>query len=384
MEEQKSYVFNLTIKLLLLALIIAFLVVGKPILIPLAISLLFSFLLMPISKKLEDWKFPRALAIIISLILAAALVSALIYFFYRQVLMFVNDWPQLSKQLTGKIDKIYEFISENFNYSKLEQKNWINDRISSLGSQAGSVALNVFTATGTFIATVALVPIFVFFLSYYRDKFKHFLQLEFKDERAEHAIDISKKISSVSQKYIKGLFLDILILSILNSIGFMIFGLEHAILFGVLAAFLNVIPYIGVTIGSILPIVMALVTHDGFTTAIGVGAVCVGVQFLDNNFITPNVIGGSVSINPLTAILALTISAMIWGLVGMVVALPLIGMIKVAFDNIERLKPYGYLIGEETNYSPDNKFARRIFTHRSKIKKPENGNQTNDDLQSKP
>jgi hypothetical protein len=59
-------------------------------------------------------------------------------------------------------------------------------------------------------------------------------------------------------------------------------------------------------------------------------------------------------------------------------------MIKVAFDNIERLKPYGYLIGEETNFSPDNKFAKRIFTHRSKIKKPENGNQTNDDLQSKP
>lgn len=210
-------------------------------------------------------------------------------------------------------------------------------------------------------------------MTYYRDKFRHFVFLVSKEEKAEHALDVAKKISTVSQKYIKGLFIDIVILSILNSVGFLIFGLEHAILFGVLAAFLNVIPYIGVTIGSILPITMALITHDGFSTAIGVAAVCFGVQFLDNNFITPNVIGGSVSINPFTAILALTTSAMIWGVVGMVIALPFMGMLKVAFDNIDSMKPIGYLIGEEANFSPDNSFSKRIFSLRRKIKKPESG-----------
>lgn len=374
MEQEKNVVlYNITIRLALLALIIAFLVIGKPVLLPLALAMLFSFLLLPISKKLEEWKFPRALAIIISLVIALLVVGGLMYFFYKQVLMFVEDWPQLSKQLTEKIDSIYNYIGQRFNVSKFEQKSWINERISNAGSSAGQFALSVFTATGSFIATVVLLPIFIFFMTYYRDKFRHFVHLVSKEDKAEHAIDVAKKISTVSQKYIKGLFIDIVILSVLNSTGFLIFGLEHAILFGVLAAFLNIIPYIGVTIGSILPILMALITHDGFSTAIGVAAVCFGVQFLDNNFITPNVIGGSVSINPFTAILALTTSAMIWGLVGMVMAIPTMGMLKVAFDNIESMKPIGFLIGEERSFSPDNSFSKRIFSLRSRIKKPQNG-----------
>ncbi|HLO90941.1 MAG: AI-2E family transporter [Chloroflexota bacterium] len=374
MEQEKNVVlYNITLRMVLLAFLIAFLVIGKPILLPLSIAMLFSFLLLPISKKLEDWKFPRSLAIIISLVIAMLAVGGLLYFFYKQVLMFVNDWPELSKQLTAKIDSIYMYIGQRFHISKFEQQTWINERISSGGASAGQFVLSIFTATGSFIATVVLLPIFIFFMTYYRDKFRHFVFLVSKEEKAEHALDVAKKISTVSQKYIKGLFIDIVILSILNSVGFLIFGLEHAILFGVLAAFLNVIPYIGVTIGSILPITMALITHDGFSTAIGVAAVCFGVQFLDNNFITPNVIGGSVSINPFTAILALTTSAMIWGVVGMVIALPFMGMLKVAFDNIDSMKPIGYLIGEEANFSPDNSFSKRIFSLRRKIKKPESG-----------
>lgn len=374
MEQVKNYaLYNITVRLILIAIIIAFLVVGKTLLLPLAVALLFSFLLLPISKKLEAWNFPRALAIIISIIIALLAVGGLIFFFYKQVLMFVNDWPELSKQLTAKIDSLYNYIGQRFNISKFEQQAWIKERINAGGASAGQFALSIFTATGSFIASVFLLPIFIFFMTYYRDKFRHFVYLVTKEPRAEHTLDVAKKVSTVSQKYIKGLFIVIVILSVLNSVGFLIFGLEHAILFGVLAALLNIIPYIGITIGSILPITMALITHDGFSTAIGVAAVCYGVQFLENNFITPNIVGGSVSINPFTAILALITSAMIWGVVGMIIALPFVGMLKVAFDNIDSMKPIGFLIGEERSFSPDNKFAKRIFSLRSKIKKPENG-----------
>ena len=144
---------------------------------------------------------------------------------------------------------------------------------------------------------------------------------------------------------------DIIILSILNSTGFLLLGIKHAILFGVLAAILNIIPYIGVLIGSILPIMMALITKDEISYAIGAAGVCVLVQFLDNNFITPYVVGSSVSINPLTATLALVSSALIWGVAGMVLCMPVTGMIKVVCDKVEKLKPFGYLIGEEVDYT---------------------------------
>jgi predicted PurR-regulated permease PerM len=371
MEKPNAVIYNITMRLALIGLIIAFLIAGRPVLLPLAVAVLFTFLLLPISQKLENWNVPRGVAIVISMIVAAAFFVGIIYFLYSQVQMFVDDWPQLSKQMSAKIDSLYEYIDKNFNFSEYEQKNWLNERLTSAGQSAGQLALGIFTATGSFIATVALLPIFIFFLTYYREKYKHFIHLVFKDNRAEHALAIMKKVTTVSQSYLKGLFLVVIILSVLNSAGFLILGLRHAILFGVFLAILNIIPYIGVLIGSILPIIMALITEDSFTIALGVAGVAIFVQFLENNFITPNVVGSSVSINPFAAILALTTSAMIWGVVGMIIALPFIGMMKVAFDNVEQLKPLGFLIGEEKSFSPDTSYARRIFSLRSKKNKPE-------------
>jgi len=172
-----------------------------------------------------------------------------------------------------------------------------------------------------------------------------------KEDKNEHAIVVVKKVSRVSQKYLMGIFLDVVILSVLNSTGFLILGLPHAVLFGVLASVLNIIPYVGVMIGSTLPILMALLTNDEIGYALGVAGVCIVVQFIDNNFITPMVVGSSVSINPLTATLVLIASAYIWGIPGMVLCLPLTGMAKVVCDHVDSLKPYGFLLGEEVNFN---------------------------------
>ncbi len=373
---KNTLVYNVTLRLIFIGLIITFLIVGKPILLPLGFALLFSFLLLPISSKLEEWKFPRVLAIIISLLIAITVVAGLVYFFYKQIQIFVTDWPELSSELTHKIEKVNRWIHETFNYTEYEQKTWLNERLTKAGESAGQVALGVFTATGTFVASVALLPIFIFFLTYYRFKFANFIRLVFKDGKDEHVLTIMQKISTISQKYLKGVLLVVFILSVLNSTGFMLFGLRHAILFGVLLAFLNIIPYVGVMLGSALPITMALVTEDSIGIAIGVAGVCVVVQFLENNFITPNIVGSSVSINPFVAIIGLTTAALIWGVFGMVLVLPFLGMLKVVFDNIDSLKPYGYLIGEEHNYSPDNRFAKRIFSLRTKITKPDKSNKS--------
>ena len=105
---------------------------------------------------------------------------------------------------------------------------------------------------------------------------------------------------------------------------------------------------------------MALITKDDIGYAFGAIGVAVFVQMIDNNFISPYVVGSSVSINPLTAIIALIIGALVWGTAGMILSIPLTGMLKVVFDNIDSLKPYGYLIGEEVNY------LQKGFFHKGK------------------
>jgi predicted PurR-regulated permease PerM len=362
-SEQPFY-FRATVKLMLAALIIAFLILAQNILIPLTIAVFFTFLLIPVSNKLQQWYFPRTLAILVSIVLAFAVFGALLYFFFAQILSFVNDWPVLSKTIEVKWESLQQFISETFHVSRLEQQAWITTKIKENASTGGVLVLGLFSATTSFLASFALIPIYIFFLTLYQDKFKEFIGMITREDKNDHALMVVKKVSKVSQKYLVGIFLDVVILSVLNSTGFLILGLPHAVLFGVLISFLNIIPYIGVLIGSALPILMAFLTKDAFAYTIAVAAVCIIVQFLDNNFITPFVVGSSVSINPLTATLVLIASSLIWGIPGMVLCLPLTGMAKVVCDNVESLKPYGFLLGEDVNFSEkvhfQDKFLKRF------------------------
>lgn len=350
-DHEQPFYIRFTIKLFMVCLIVAILVIARDVLLPLTIAVFFTFLLMPISQRLQKWRFPRPLAIIVSIVIAMSVFAGLLYFFYTQIISFADDLPALQEKLNQKLETIQLFIRREFDISKADQRNWVNSKIQENTSSGEDMLMGLFSATTGFLVNFALIPIYIFFLTLYKEKFKQFVTLITKGNNHEQVIEVLKKVSRVSQNYLKGIFLDVLILSILNSTGFLLLGLEHAILFGVLASILNIIPYIGVLVGSILPVVMALLTKDEIGYAVGAAGVCVVVQFIDNNFITPYVVGSSVSINPLTAIIALIASAAIWGTVGMVLCLPLTGMLKVVCDNVEGLKPYGFLIGEEVDYT---------------------------------
>jgi len=362
MESQPFY-YRVTVKLFLAILVVYVLVATREFLVPLAIAVLFTFLLLPVSQWLEKHGLPRWASILLSLLLAMFVFGAIIYFVITQAMGFREDIPLLKEQVLKKGNALFAYVEDNFNISQEKQKAWLQSKVSSTAGESNTFILSFFTATTAFLASFALIPIYVFFLTYFREKYKRFISLVVdKEEHHEQVMAIMHKVSQVSQRYIKGIMLDVAILSVLNSAGFLALGLKHAILFGVLAAMLNVIPYVGVLIGSLLPVMMALITKDDISYAFGAAGVCVAVQFIDNNFITPYVVGSSVSINPLSATLVLIASAMVWGIPGMVICIPLTGMVKVVCDNVAPLKPYGYLIGEEVNYREREPFQRRMLS----------------------
>lgn len=367
-SEQPFY-FKATVKLLLVALVIAFMILAKNILIPLTIAVFFTFLLLPVSRKLEQWHFPKAVAILVSIVLAFAIFAALMYLFVDQVFSFINDLPTLEDTMKAKWDALQLFISDTFHVSPIEQKDWLTTKIKENASTGGVLVLGLFSATTSFLASFTLIPIYIFFLTLYQDKMKEFVRLIANEDKDPKALMVVRKVSKVSQQYLLGIFLDVVILSVLNSTGFILLGLPHAILFGVLASALNIIPYIGVLIGSLLPIIMALLTKDTMAYPLAVAGVCIFTQFLDNNFITPYVVGSSVSINPLTATIVLVASSLIWGIPGMVLCLPLTGMAKVVCDNVESLKPYGYLLGEEVNFEEQKNNKNKLLKKFSRKKK---------------
>jgi predicted PurR-regulated permease PerM len=371
----QPFYLKATVMMLFFALVIAFMILAQNILIPLVFSIFFTFLLLPVSGQLEKWKFPKTLAILVSILLSFIVFGTLLYIFFSQIASFINDWPPLQKTINSKWGSLQEFIAENFNVSKEDQVIWISNKIKENASQGGVMIFGIFSATTSFLASFTLIPIYVFFLTLYKDKIKEFVRLISKENHDEKALLVVKKVSKVSQKYLTGIFLDVLILSVLNSAGFLILGLPHAIMFGVLISVLNIIPYVGILLGSLLPILMAFLTFDSIGYTIGAAGVCVFVQFLDNNFITPMVVGSSVSINPLTATIALIASAIIWGIPGMILCMPLTGMVKVVCDNVESLKPVGFLLGEKVNFNQpeqvQNSLLKKVLQKIKRIRIPD-------------
>ena len=170
----------------------------------------------------------------------------------------------------------------------------------------------------------------------------------FKDSH-DQAENLLSRMNSMSMRYLTGVMTVVAILAVINFIGFWAIGLEYALLFGVIAGLLNIIPYVGVLIGSALPVLYALLTMDHWGYAVGVLGICIFSQTLESNLITPKITGSSVQLNPLAAFLSLLIGGMIWGIVGMVLAILIAGVLKAIFDTIPGLKPIGYLMGDNDN-----------------------------------
>jgi predicted PurR-regulated permease PerM len=227
----------------------------------------------------------------------------------------------------------------------LEQS--LNEFLQSVGTYLSMI---VMATTGT-LTTIGIILIYIFFFMFYRSKFKNFLLMITPSGKHEKTNLIITQISYVTQQYLSGVLIVVVILAVLNSVGLIIISIRHALFFGILAGILNIIPYIGSFLGGLLPFVMALLTRESWGPAIAVACVFAFNQFMENNFLTPHIVGGKVKVNPLATIIALLIGGYLWGVAGMIMFIPFLGIAKIIFDNIETLNPYGYLIGEETNTS---------------------------------
>ncbi|MGB3616981.1 MAG: AI-2E family transporter [Catalinimonas sp.] len=333
---------------------LAFLLIyTKSLLAPLAFAFLFALLLYPVCARLERWRLPRGLAVMVCLLLMVSVVGGIIFLISNQVLSFRHEIPELTQAFYGYVDTVQDFIEVKTGIRDDEQGAYLKNSIREAASTGGRVLASTAGATTATLAAMALVPIYIFFFLYYRDFFREFLYRLFARRKHGQLGKVLSQIQGLIQSYITGLITVILIISVLNSVGLLVLGVRHALFFGFLAGLLNIIPYVGVFIGSLLPIAYALVTMDSPWYAAGVAAIFWVVQFAEGNFITPNIVGSKVSLNPLVAIVALLIGGMIWGPAGMIIAMPFTAILKVLFDNTPNLEPYGFLMGEPGREADD-------------------------------
>lgn len=370
MEQKQPLYIKFPMVLLTIMLTVTIMIYAKGILVPLLISGLLAVLISPMSSWLENKGVPRLLAAFISLVALLAFLFGLAYFFYNQLIGFADELYLLERRMSEFLAIFNEFTQQHvegavpisFDNIQTAIFNYLYDNMASLTQGV--------IATATTLTIAIIIPIYIFLFLYFRQFLIEFIRRAFPENDQQKVQNVIHKVKLVVQNYIVGMFIVILILAFLNSIALYSFGLRHALLFAVFAALLNVIPFLGPFIGATLPIVYAILTKDSLWYPFGIFLSFYVIQLAESNIFTPKIVGGKVSMNPLMTIVALLIGNFIWGLAGMILFIPGMAMMKVVFDEIEGMEPYGFLLGstkrQKIRLTSDKPIAKRFGDFKKK------------------
>lgn len=309
---------------------------------PIFLAVLLSYLLYPVAKFFEKIVRHEGMAIVISILVLLAVFVATFFLLYQQATVFFEDLPEFEEQALLNLKSIQDYITQTTPLT-IDSDDWLKNQINNLLQAQENFFGQIFNATTATMVALGVQPVYIFFMLYYRNHFKQFAYQITQPKDHPTLKKIILEISSVTKNYVSGIFIVVLILCFINSIGLMIVGLEYALLLGVISAFFNFIPYFGTLIGGAIPLVYALVSPDP-SDAIGVVILFIIVQFMENNILTPKITGGRVAINPLFTIFVIILGGITWGIPGMLLSVPFLGIFKVVCENIEQLKPIAFVL----------------------------------------
>ncbi|HEX2976565.1 MAG TPA: AI-2E family transporter [Bacteroidales bacterium] len=337
---------------------------GREFFILISFSGFLAMLMAPVSNVLERHHFNRIFSSIISVLIIVAFVAVIVSLLSTQVVNVSDDFPQIKDRLEESVDRVQSWINNSLGINS----DTLMKRASQAMSNVGGFITGIVKGTFSFIGGSFLVLVFTFLFLLQREKYEKFVIMLHPPEKRDEAKEVIFRISRIAQHYLAGRLISILFLSILYFAGFALIGLKNALLLSVLAAIVTFIPYIGPFVGGFIPFFMAIVSGS-MNKALLVVAIISVAQLLDNYFIEPYVVGGSVNISPFFAIFILILGGVVWGISGVILFLPLLGILKIIFENTEGLKSYAYLIGDQRDSTAPEKIWQKIKNLFSRKKK---------------
>jgi predicted PurR-regulated permease PerM len=320
--------------------------IGKSIIVPIIYSAILATVLSPLAIFLERKGLNRVWAIIISLMVMLIVLAMLGMFFYSQISMFTETFPKLVEKVTNALNRFVNWSSEHYNVSPRSLKNTIADmeaEVMNYGKSSIGATLSVF---GEVVTLTLLIPVYIFMILFYEPLLLDFIRKLFGKSNQKEVESVMASTKFIIQKYLSALMLEAVIVATANSVALLVIGVEYAIVLGVMGAMINVIPYIGGIISIALPVVVAMATMPSASYSLIIIVVYLVIQFIDVHYIVPKIVASKVRLNALVSIIAVLTGGAIWGVPGMFLSIPLTAVVKVIFDHIEDLKPWGFLLGD--------------------------------------
>jgi predicted PurR-regulated permease PerM len=313
----------------------------KDIFVPIAFSAIIAILLNPLVTWLNNAGMKRVIAITVAIFIALLMLTGVIYFLSSQIMSFSDNLPELKQRFALLTSQLQHWVAHTFSYSISKQNTMLSNAASSsetiIGQAAGS-AISV-------IISLILIPVYVFVILYYKALFLDFFHKVF----ARNTYKVEEVLGATKlaiQSYMVGLLLEAIAVATLNSTALLILGVQYAILLGVIGAILNVLPYIGGIVAIALPVMIAFVTHDGLSTPVYIVIAYMIIQFIDNHLLIPLLVSSRVQINAFFSIFIVLLGGALWGFSGMFLSIPFLAVIKIIFDHVPELQPWGKLLGD--------------------------------------
>ena len=343
--------------------------VAQNILIPIIYAIILAILLNPLVNFFINRKIPKVLAIGIAMVLAFSFISGIVYLLVAQSASFSELLPEINTKFSEMSAQFLSWFSKNTTIPVYKIEAWI---LETRDNQLDDFAFGEnITIAGQFAATVFLLPVYLCMILYYKPLFIEFIRRLFQTRHLSTVEEVLVGTKKIIQSYLIGLFFELIIVAILNSIGLYILGIQYAILLGVLGAILNLIPYLGGIIGVFIFMAIALVTKTPIYM-LYVLIMYSFIQFVDNNVIIPRVVASRVQINAFISIIVVLIGGAIWGIPGMFLSIPVTAIIKVIFDHIDGLKPWGFLLGDIVP-TQKKRFGKPVMQLISRFVNPKSG-----------
>ncbi len=318
----------------------------QEIIVPLVFSIILAILLLPVVNFFVRLKINKVFSIVITLTLTAIVIAALGALIFSQASRFSESWPVLVDKFTLMLNQSIGSVSGYFDISPRSIHAWITKTKVELINSSGAAIGQTLMTVGSSLVVLFLVPVYIFLILYYQPLLIDFIHRLFSIGNKSQVAEVISQTKNLVQQYLVGLVIEAAIVAVLEIAALFILGIEYAILLGIVGALLNMIPYIGGIIAVALPMIVALATKDTGWYALYVLGIYYFIQIIDNNYIVPMIVASKVKINALFSIIAVFAGNALWGVSGMFLSIPLLAIVKLIFDHIEPMKPWGFLLGD--------------------------------------
>jgi predicted PurR-regulated permease PerM len=348
--QYKSFPFYHKLAAVLVSLVVVgYLVIqGKELLSPLIFSCLFSILLLPLASFMErKFRFRRGLAAILSVLMLLTVVAAVVYVVGVQMSNLADDWPQFKMQLNSSLSNLQHWIAVNFHINSNKQLTYIKSATNNVLASGTAVVGVTIVSLSSFLLFLVFTFIYTLFFLTYRRIIMHFLVSVFLEKNSLVVHDIVEQVQQILRKYIIGLFIEMCVVSVVVCIALWALGIKYAVLLGLITGLFNIIPYIGIFTAMLVSVLITFATAAAAGKVLLVLITLVITHLVDSNILLPVIVGSKVKINPLITVLGVVLGEMIWGVSGMFLSIPVIAVLKIIFDRIDSLKPWGILLGEQ-------------------------------------